>query len=155
MNKYQRSTDYRRQFLRHNKGIFGGGNFFCSYCGKILTPQKMTVDHLIPINKVKKIGIARLIMKIRGIHNINDVNNLIPSCNRCNSRKSDKMGFWIIRGDVGKHYWYWILKRSLILAVAIVLIYTYRDNISIWLNELINVIKTFLDKILNTNTILK
>ena len=147
LNKYQRSTDYRRQFLRHNKGIFGGGNFFCSYCGKLLTPQKMTVDHLIPVNKVKKIGIARLIMKVRGIRNINDINNLIPSCYRCNSRKSDKMGFWILKGDIGKHPWYWIFKRSLILAIIVVLIYTYKDNISVWLNTIVNISKTFLDKV--------
>lgn len=147
LNKYQRSTDYRRQFLRHNKGIFGGGNFFCSYCGKLLTPQRMTVDHLIPVNKVKRKGFARLIMKIRGINNINDVNNLIPSCSNCNSRKSDKMGLWIIKGDIGKHPWYWIFKRSLILAIAIILIYTYRDNISVWFKDGIDTVKSFLDNI--------
>lgn len=147
LNKYQRSTDYRRQFLKYNNGIFGGGNFFCSYCGRILTPQKMTVDHLIPVNKVKKRGIARIIMKIRGISNINDIDNLIPSCSNCNSRKRDKMGIWIIRGDIGKHTWFWIFKRSLVLAVAVILIYTYRDNIYIWLRDGIDMAKSFLDNI--------
>ena len=147
MSNYERSTDYRRQFLKHNKGIFGGGNFFCSYCGRLLTPKKMTVDHLIPINKVKRRGLARFFMKIRGIKNINDVNNLIPSCSHCNSRKSDKMGLWIIRGDIGKHNWYWIIKRSVILAIVVILIYTYRVNLSVWLKNGIDTIVTFLDKI--------
>lgn len=47
-------------------------------------------------------------MKIKGIHNINDVKNLISSCSKCNSRKSDKMGLWIIKGEIGRHFGYWI-----------------------------------------------
>lgn len=147
LNKYERSTDYRRQFFKNNKGIFGGGNFFCSYCGKLITPQRMTVDHLIPVNKVKKKGFARFMMKIRGINNINDLNNLIPSCSSCNSRKSDKMGLWIIRGDIGKHMWFWIIKRAVIMAIAVILIYTYRANLSVWLKNGIDTVVTFLDKI--------
>ena len=147
LNNYERSTDYRRQFLKHNKGIFGGGNFFCSYCGRLLTPKRMTVDHLIPINKVKRRGLARFFMKIRGIKNINDVNNLIPSCSHCNSRKSDKIGLWIIKGDIGKHNWYWIVKRSVVLAIAVILIYTYRANLSVWIKNGIDTAVSFLDKI--------
>ena len=130
MNKYQRSTDYRRRFLKYNKGVFGGGNFFCSYCGRLLTPRRMTVDHLIPVNKVKKRGFARTIMKIKGINNI-----------------SDKMGIWILRGNIGRHPWFWILKKSLVLAASIILIYTYRNEMAMWLKSIIDTIKEFLDKI--------
>lgn len=147
LNKYQRSTDYRRRFLKYNKGVFGGGNFFCSYCGRLLTPRRMTVDHLIPVNKVKKRGLARTIMKIKGIDNINDVENLVPSCSACNGHKSDKMGVWILRGNIGRHPWFWILKKSLVLAASIILIYTYRNEMAMWLKSSIDTIKEFLDKI--------
>lgn len=137
-DKYERSTNYRRIFLKNNKGVFHSGNYLCSYCGKLITPQKMTVDHLIPINKVRRRKIPRLIMWLRGIKNINDLNNLVPSCSSCNSQKSDKMGLWIIRGDIGKHPWYWIFKRSFILATFTIVIYTYRNELTVLAENIIS-----------------
>lgn len=141
INKYERSTNYRRTFLRHNKGIFKSGNYLCSYCGKLITPQKMTVDHLIPINKVRKRKIPRILMRLRGIRNINDLNNLVPSCSSCNSRKSDKMGFWIIRGDIGKHSWFWIWKWSTMLAIASIVFYTYHNEIFGFAEKIVQILR--------------
>ena len=128
-NVYERSTNYRRNFLNYYHGVFNSGIYHCSYCGKLIKPENMTVDHLIPVNKVKHFGIARILMKIQRIHNINDVKNLIPSCYKCNSKKSDKMGIWIIKGEIGRHFGYWLFHWSFWLAALLVLIYEYHPQI--------------------------
>ena len=51
-DKYVRSTDYRKNFLQQYQ-IKNGKYFRCAYCGKKLTTQKVTVDHIIPIDKVQ------------------------------------------------------------------------------------------------------
>ena len=134
---YERSDDYRKNFLKYNKGVFGSGNYHCSYCGKILSPQKMRVDHLIPIHRVKKFGFARILMWFEGIRNINDVKNLVPACERCNSKKSSNMGLWLIKGEWGRHIWNWIILRSFLLAVFVIICYENRNYIEWFINNLI------------------
>ena len=58
-----------------------------------------------------------------GISDINDVKNLVPSCEKCNSKKGSKMGLWLIRGDIGKHFGIWLFWWSLLLAVTGIVIY--------------------------------
>ena len=46
----ERSTTYRANFFKSNKGIFGGGKYyFCAYCGRVLSKRKVAVDHIIPV----------------------------------------------------------------------------------------------------------
>ena len=56
----------------------------CAYCGKKLEYKQMQVDHIIP----KK-------WKRRGYKNLNRMDNLNPSCARCNfyKRSRDLKGF--------------------------------------------------------------
>lgn len=98
MNKdiqYERSNNYRKQFFASNKPFFKK-YYICSYCGRLLTINQVTVDHLIPIKKVKsKKGffkkvetmIYRKLLKFLKIDNVNDHKNLVVACNRCNSKK--------------------------------------------------------------------
>ena len=131
--QYSRSEDYRRKFFQKNRGIFRGGNYHCSYCGKILRPNKMQVDHLIPVYRVKRFGFGRLMMHISGIEDINDVKNLIPSCERCNAAKGSKMGLWLVRGAIGRHFWVWLFWWSFLLAaVVLVAVYHWSDILSFY-----------------------
>ena len=115
---YERNNTYRRDFFRKNKGAFKTKTYFCSYCGAILTTKTLTVDHLMPIakvkdkkgfsNNVKMIG-CRTLLKICLINDVNSVKNLVSACKRCNSKKSSKVRLWYIRGMLGRFNSMWFL----------------------------------------------
>lgn len=50
-----------------------GGKHICRYCGKYFSDKKMTMDHMYP----------------QGMGGPTITNNLLPSCQKCNSEKSD------------------------------------------------------------------
>lgn len=102
--KWARSTDYRREFIKNNKAPYR-----CRYCNRKLKQKYMVVDHVIPVNKVKNSLFARLLINIQGMDSVNDIKNLVASCKRCNSAKSDKMGLWLIRAYLGRYKIYWLL----------------------------------------------
>jgi hypothetical protein len=79
----------------------------------------MVIDHLIPVAKAKVSSYARFCLKLHGITNVNDVRNLVPSCDRCNRKKGAKMGLWVVRGRLGKYKLYWIIRRILIIALIV------------------------------------
>jgi 5-methylcytosine-specific restriction endonuclease McrA len=56
--------------------VYNKYNNHCAYCGRVIMYKDMQVDHLIPKAR------AHLITT-----NINDFNNLMPSCRRCNHYK--------------------------------------------------------------------
>lgn len=114
-----RSNDYRKQFFKTHKGMFGSDYYICAYCGKVQSKKKITVDHLFPISKAQKSKIITWIIKTSNFESINDTRNLIPACRRCNSQKSDKGGFWLIWGWLGKHYIFWYLLWFLLLTVVV------------------------------------
>lgn len=47
----------------------------CYYCGKAVTPQELTMDHIVPL--------------IRGGKSAR--NNLVPACKECNSKKKHSL----------------------------------------------------------------
>jgi hypothetical protein len=84
----------------------------------------MQVDHVIAVNRVKKNWLYRLCVP----HGINDLDNLVCSCRKCNLRKGDKGGLWAIRG----HFWkiclpIYIILRLLVLLAVIFLILVLLD----------------------------
>ena len=104
-NNVVRSTDYRKTFFIHNKGF----NFFhkkyyrCAYCGKPVKKDCITVDHIIPVYKSQRNFSAKILMKLFRIHNINEYENLTPSCKKCNSKKGSKLSInYIYKGITGK-----------------------------------------------------
>ena len=64
------SLDYNRWLVKLEEY-----NNCCAYCGKPLG-DNVTIDHIIPI--------------VRG--GTNDIDNLVPCCRHCNSKKCDKTG---------------------------------------------------------------
>lgn len=75
-----------------------------------------------------------------GIRDVNDPRNLVPSCAKCNSHKSAKMGLWIARGKIGQLTWLWMIRKiSRLMIVVIALYILYSNGIIL---EIIKVIQT-------------
>ncbi len=121
LNKWDRSENYRTEFMKRNKGLFGK-LYICVYCGRIITAKNLQVDHHIAINYVKRnpflklyFGIGNMISNLFGymLHGknwkknkgVNVSYNLVPACKKCNRDKSDKGGLWIVRGIIGGTIW--------------------------------------------------
>ena len=78
--------DYRYHYFKQNPGLFGK-IWFCSQCHKILWGKKnVQVDHIWAL----------------GAGGVNRTINTVAICRKCNSRKSDKMGLWLLNGLLGK-----------------------------------------------------
>lgn len=120
--KYERDDSYRTRYIAAHPPKHG--KYRCVYCGRQIPKEKMQVDHVIAVNRVKKNWLYRLCVP----HGINDLDNLVCSCRKCNLRKGDKGGLWAIRG----HFWkiclpiYTIL-RLLVLLVVVFLILVLLD----------------------------
>lgn len=117
--RYTRSSDYRDTFFDNNHGFFDNDKYYhCSYCGKIIKKENVSVDHLFPIHKVRNGNYTKFYRNLLShfkINNINDKRNLIASCERCNKRKGKKGGLWIIRGFIGKYYMTWVIIYLLVI----------------------------------------
>lgn len=115
--EYERASNYRQTFFQRTEGPYR-----CRYCNKKLPKDKVFVDHIIPVAKTQKSKTARLMLTVRRCGSVNDIRNLAPACRSCNSKKSDKMGIWIIRGWLGKYKIYWVLLRILqVLCICLIL----------------------------------
>lgn len=94
-----RSTTYRRDFFKHNKGLFGS-IYFCYICKKPLTRRHVEVDHIMPISKFGGTN-----------HHL----NLGALCKKCNRKKSNKVDARILLGFGTKAF-------NLALAVPFVIV---------------------------------
>lgn len=121
--QWARSNNYRKVFFAYYKPPYR-----CRYCNRKLQIQELAVDHIMPIGRVKRSRKARWMLMIRGIRNVNDPRNLAPSCPACNRRKSDKAGFWYVRGVLGKYKIYWITVYSLLFLAVIFAAYSLYDT---------------------------
>lgn len=118
----KRSTTYRKTFFKNTHPAIAN-RYFCTYCGRLLKKKDVTVDHLYPINVAQKSRRLRRKLKRKGITDINDIQNLVPACKKCNSRKGKRMGIWILRGKLGRHKAYWIARYGIrLMAFAIIMI---------------------------------
>lgn len=108
--RWSRSSNYRANFFKAYEPPYR-----CRYCRKHLKKTDVFVDHIIPVGQSKTNINARMLLYLQNINNVNDVKNLAPSCEKCNKLKGDKMGFWVIRGILGKYTFYWILRYFFIL----------------------------------------
>lgn len=106
-----RSGNYRKQFFTKVRP-FVGDYYFCVYCGRLLHRKDVTVDHLYPVGKVRKLPRLQRKLRKQGILSVNDVKNLVPACEKCNAHKAAKMGLWIIRGKLGRHPYLWVLRHG-------------------------------------------
>lgn len=124
----QRSTDYRKTFFQ-NYPPFINNKYFCTYCGRLLKAENITVDHLYPVNATKKSIELQKKLKRKGYSDINDVKNLVPACELCNKNKGDKIDGWIIKGKLGRHPAYWISKKLIKTAVFVAFVYLIFERI--------------------------
>lgn len=117
-NKFERSSDYRMQFMRRWPPE-AGGYYHCVYCGRKIKTQDMQVDHVIAVDMAKHNFLLRLFLP----DGVNETKNLVPSCRKCNRKKSNYGGLWLIRG----YYWkiclpiYKLIRLVCILAVLLLL----------------------------------
>lgn len=60
---------------------------YCLKCGVYVSVERMTMDHIVPLSLVGKVGVEKAIA-LGAIHHINNVQ---PMCISCNRSKSDKI----------------------------------------------------------------
>ena len=119
---HDRNNYYRSDFFKYYKPQIKG-KYICAYCGKLLSPEEVSVDHIIPIKKAKRNRFARTLMKIIKINDINDCRNLTASCMSCNAKKGSKLGLWAIRGYLGRYKSFWLIIYSYTLFIIILMLY--------------------------------
>lgn len=121
-SNYTRSNSYRKDFFKaHPYGVIG--NYYqCAYCGKLVKKENLTIDHLFPIKRVEKGRFKkmwRFFLKIKGIKNINQTKNLVGACQSCNLSKGTKLKKWYLKGCIGRHWLYWLIKWMIYLILIL------------------------------------
>ena len=124
--RYERSNNYRKIFFDNNKGPY-----HCAYCGKRLSAQELEVDHLIPVAKAKTNMGVRTWMQLCGIKNVNESKNLVAACGRCNGHKSDKMGWWTIKGMIGRHKAFWTTRNVTVILIIVIIFALLSQNTAV------------------------
>lgn len=143
----ERSGNYRTAFFKYHKPQIGRC-YFCSYCGKILPPDRVTVDHLYPIKKAREDPRVQHKLRKMGLRDVNDPKNLVPSCAKCNAHKAAKMGTWIIRGKLGQITWLWIVRKIFRLMIILLAMYIlYKNNV---VGEILAVLQTYVQPLIHS-----
>ena len=103
-----RSADYRKRYFEKHNGYFG--IHCCSYCGKLLSEEKSTVDHIIPVHAAEQSRFLRWLFHWDK-EGINTLLNLTVACERCNTKKGSRCGIWLLRGWIGRFFFpmFWIV----------------------------------------------
>ena len=109
--EYERANNYRQTFFARTQAPYR-----CRYCNKKLQKNKVVVDHIVPVAS------ARMMLAVKRCGSVNDIRNLAPACRDCNSKKSDKMGLWVVRGWLGKYKLYWIILRIIQIVCILLMI---------------------------------
>ncbi len=124
-----RSGNYRTMFFKNHKPQIGK-YYICSYCGRLLKPEKVTVDHLYPIKKAREDPKIQHKLRKMGIHDVNDPKNLVAACEKCNARKAAKTGKWIFWGKIGQSTSLWMIRKFFRLCLIVFAIYVlYRIGV--------------------------
>lgn len=109
-SKYERDSSYRERYISAHPPK--NGKYRCVYCGRLVAKDKMEVDHVVAVDRVKRNWLYRLCVP----NGVNDLNNLVCSCHRCNHKKGSKGGLWIIRG----HFWKVVLPLYITMKILLV-----------------------------------
>ena len=111
-----RGNGYRRNFFMAYKPVIGN-YYVCAYCGKLVHKDRLTIDHLYPVGRVKRSAVLQKKLMKLGYESVNDVRNLVPSCDRCNYKKAARMGIWIIKGKIGRHPFVWLVRHIIRICI--------------------------------------
>jgi hypothetical protein len=139
--RYERNSNYRKTYFEHNEGPY-----HCTYCGRRIKAEDLEVDHLIPVAKAKSSIMVRTWLHLCGITNVNSYKNLVSSCEKCNRKKSDKMGFWIPLGIVGRYKMFWTIRNIIVALIITAVIYIAYSN-DVFIN-LIDFVSSLIEQIL-------
>ncbi len=121
-NDFGKRNNYRATYFEGNRPVIGN-KYFCAYCGMLISRRNVTVDHIYPVHLADTDFKTQRILSRKGWKSINDVHNLVAACRRCNSRKRDKTGLWILRGKIGKSNVFWAIRHLIRIAVVGAVIY--------------------------------
>jgi hypothetical protein len=102
--EYLRNSNYRELFFK----TYPQEKYQCVYCGRVFPKDKITVDHVFPVDKANTPQ-GQCYIRKNGLIGINDIKNLVPSCRHCNSKKRTKTGLWLLRAKLGQKDIYWII----------------------------------------------
>lgn len=156
--RFVRSEDYRSRYIAAHPG-WKDKWYLCPYCGRFVAKDRMQVDHIISIDLANRQSFYRRLVPKAGI---NSEKNLTAACGKCNLKKSNQGGWWIVRAKIGRA-WYmivWVLLIALTTALlggilcGFLTPQTVRNwfgqgllCLTVWLHQYINI---FLDAFLNT-----
>lgn len=103
---WRNSYNYREEYFKKNPGLFGC-IWFCAYCGRPLFGKgQVQVDHVVPPSQFSKKKYDRHGNLIKNTsvaaEALNHRFNLVSACAKCNRKKSDGMGLYVIRGGFAK-----------------------------------------------------
>lgn len=122
----QRSETYRANFIRANPGIHAFGKYWyiCSYCGRLVTREKMQVDHVVAIDLARRKRLYRLLAPPLEKGGINGLDNLCSACSKCNNKKSNSGGWWILKGHIGHLYFsiLWVFTLAVVFICAVLIL---------------------------------
>lgn len=109
------SFNYRKAYFKKYPGLFHC-IWFCSQCHKpIFGKSNVQVDHIWALNAG---GINRVI-------------NTVAICPKCNRKKSDKTGFYLIHGEISKVIEVAMFTiQDIIIALAKILLYPLTSKCS-------------------------
>jgi len=101
-DNWRDSNNYRRQYFDKNPGMLGI-LYFCSQCTRPMTrnSKRLQVDHIVPPSRFATRRETRTKVKNTSFmaRQLNKVDwNLVSICDKCNRRKSDKMGLYTVKG---------------------------------------------------------
>lgn len=117
----ERSSDYRRTYFNNHKPDFCN-KYICVYCGKLLPRNNVTVDHVIPIKLAQTTLYWQEKLRRRGAVSVNDYQNLVAACEKCNHKKGTNVKGWLIKAKLGQSKTLWFIRYAARLAVIITMI---------------------------------
>lgn len=122
LKKLQRSGNYRDQYFKAHKGLFGKGIYICPFCGKLMTDKaKIQIDHIDAVRRVQKSkSLAKKYQSLPG--GVNNIKNLTHTCPRCNKRKGSKGEIWVFLGHFGQYFM--LLVRWLFFGLILYVLFT-------------------------------
>lgn len=126
-SRYERNSTYRSDFFRAYPPFYKD-RYFCVYCGRLLNPQRLEVDHIISVHAAADTMAGKRMLKRRKIEDVNDVRNLAASCRRCNRKKGSRLYGWVFRGYLGKSNKYQVVRwavRLILASIVIIFVFLY------------------------------
>lgn len=117
--QYRRNSTYRNTYFDSHPGLFGRDLFLCSYCGMLFHKNQLHIDHIFSVRSIQRSSFLKWLLTKMGIDDVNDPKNLTAACARCNERKGEKGGLWILRGYIGQHPGFWAVYWAIVIIVVI------------------------------------